>query len=162
MRESGVLLHITSLPEKGGIGTLGRQAYGFVDFIAECGMNIWQVLPVGPTSYGDSPYQSFSTFAGNPLLIDLQLLVEKNWAKDDVLILPDYIKTNFAKSDIKNSIVSKSTDFFNVLNTFCLLFTTWNIIDAIPNAIQITPIIGEQLIPSCNAFPNVQSQPFLS
>lgn len=74
MRESGMLLHITSLPEKGGIGTLGGAAYEFVDFLREAGMKIWQVLPVGPTGYGESPYQSASTYAGNPLLIDLKTL----------------------------------------------------------------------------------------
>ena len=74
MRESGMLLHITSLPQAGGVGTLGQAAYDFVDFLHRSGMTIWQVLPVGPTGYGESPYQSASTFAGNPLLIDLAML----------------------------------------------------------------------------------------
>lgn len=74
MRESGILLHITSLPGRGGIGTLGREAYEFVDFLVKAGIKVWQVLPVGPTGYGESPYQSGSTFAGNPLLIDLETL----------------------------------------------------------------------------------------
>ena len=74
MRKSGVLLHITSLPSPGGIGTLGRAAYDFVDFVKASGMNIWQVLPVGPTGYAESPYQSASTYAGNPLMIDLPML----------------------------------------------------------------------------------------
>lgn len=74
MRECGMLLHITSLPEKGGIGTLGSAAYEFADFLRESGMKIWQVLPVGPTGYGESPYQSTSTYAGNPMLIDLKFL----------------------------------------------------------------------------------------
>ena len=74
MRKSGVLLHITSLPSKGGIGTLGRAAYDFVDFVKSSGMTIWQVLPVGPTGYAESPYQSASTYAGNPLMIDLEML----------------------------------------------------------------------------------------
>ena len=64
MRQSGVLLHITSLPSNGGIGTLGKAAYEFVDFIKESGMSIWQMLPLGPTGYAESPYQSCSTFAG--------------------------------------------------------------------------------------------------
>jgi 4-alpha-glucanotransferase len=93
-RRSGVLLHITSLKSKEGIGTLGKSAYEFVDYLKKAKQTLWQVLPLGPTGYGDSPYASFSTFAGNPLLIDLELLVEKNWAKEDVLNLPDYIKTN--------------------------------------------------------------------
>ena len=74
-REAGVLLHISSLPSNHGIGTFGRSAYEFVDFLVEAGQTYWQVLPLGPTSYGDSPYQSFSTFAGNPYFIDLDFLV---------------------------------------------------------------------------------------
>ena len=74
MRKSGVLLHITSLPSRGGIGTLGQAAYDFVDFIVASGMNIWQMLPIGPTGYAESPYQSVSTYAGNPLMIDFDLL----------------------------------------------------------------------------------------
>ena len=74
MRKSGVLLHITSLPSRGGIGTLGQAAYDFVDFVKASGMNIWQMLPLGPTGYAESPYQSTSTFAGNPLMIDFDLL----------------------------------------------------------------------------------------
>ena len=77
MRRSGILLHITSLPSEGGIGTLGKEAYKFVDFLHDSGMRIWQVLPISPTGFGDSPYQSVSTFAGNPLLIDLPMLVEE-------------------------------------------------------------------------------------
>lgn len=71
MRHSGILLHLTSLPSPGGIGTLGRAAYDFVDFLSASGMDIWQVLPISPTGFGDSPYQSVSAYAGNPLLIDL-------------------------------------------------------------------------------------------
>ena len=70
-RSSGILLHPTSLPGRFGIGDLGPEAYGFVDFLAAAGQRIWQVLPLGPTGYGDSPYQLFSAFAGNPLLISL-------------------------------------------------------------------------------------------
>lgn len=70
MRKSGVLMHITSLPSRGGVGTLGQAAYDFVDFVRNSGMNIWQMLPVGPTGYAESPYQSASTHAGNPLMID--------------------------------------------------------------------------------------------
>ena len=74
MRQSGVVLHITSLPSRGGIGTLGRAAYDFVDFVKASGMSIWQMLPIGPTGYAESPYQSSSTFAGNPLMIDFDML----------------------------------------------------------------------------------------
>jgi 4-alpha-glucanotransferase len=76
LRSSGILLHPTSLPGRYGIGDLGQEAYGFIDWLAEAGQKIWQVLPLGPTGYGDSPYQCFSAFAGNPLLIDLERLVE--------------------------------------------------------------------------------------
>jgi len=75
-RASGLLLHPTSLPGPFGIGDLGPAAYAFVDFLAAAGQRCWQVLPLGPTSYGDSPYQSPSTFAGNPLLISLERLVD--------------------------------------------------------------------------------------
>jgi 4-alpha-glucanotransferase len=76
-RSAGVLLHPVSLPGPYGIGELGREAYRFVDFLQKAGIGIWQVLPLGPTGYGDSPYQCLSSFAGNPLLIDLDLLVEQ-------------------------------------------------------------------------------------
>ena len=75
-RSSGILLPIFALPSPYGIGTLGGAAFEFVDFLAAAGQSWWQVLPVGPTSYGDSPYQSLSTFAGNPYFIDLDALVE--------------------------------------------------------------------------------------
>ena len=76
-RLSGVLLHITSLPSPYGIGTVGRCARDFVDFLKSAGQSYWQILPLCPTSYGDSPYQSFSTFAGNSYLIDLEELIEE-------------------------------------------------------------------------------------
>ncbi len=75
MRSCGILMHITSLPSPYGIGTFGEEAEKFVDWLKSAGQSYWQVLPVGPTGYGDSPYQSFSTYAGNPLLIDLDALV---------------------------------------------------------------------------------------
>ena len=75
-RCSGILLPISALPSPHGIGTLGREAYAFADFLHAAGQKYWQLLPLGPTSYGDSPYQSFSTFAGNPYFIDLDLLAE--------------------------------------------------------------------------------------
>jgi 4-alpha-glucanotransferase len=76
-RCSGVLLHPTSFPGKYGIGDLGAEAYRFVDFLVAAKQSLWQVLPLGPTGYGDSPYASFSSHAGNPLLIDLEKLVEE-------------------------------------------------------------------------------------
>ena len=75
-RSSGILLPISSLPSPYGIGTFGAAAYDFADFLHEAGQKYWQLLPLGPTSYGDSPYQSFSTFAGNPYFVDLDLLIE--------------------------------------------------------------------------------------
>ena len=74
---SGILMPITSLPSPYGIGTIGKAAYEFADFLKKAGQSYWQILPVGPTSYGDSPYQSFSTYAGNPYMIDLELLIEE-------------------------------------------------------------------------------------
>lgn len=75
-RASGIILHPTSLPGPFGIGSLGVEAYRFVDFLAGAGQAVWQILPLGPTGYGDSPYSAFSAFAGNPLLICLERLVE--------------------------------------------------------------------------------------
>lgn len=83
MRTCGVLMHITSLPSPYGVGTLGREAYKFVDFLEKAGQTYWQILPVGPTGFGDSPYQSYSAFAGNPLLIDIDTLIAEG------LISPD-------------------------------------------------------------------------
>ena len=80
-RKSGILMPIFSLPSKYGIGTLGKEAYKFADFLAAAGQSVWQLLPLGPTSYADSPYSSFSTFAGNPYFIDLDTLVSDGLLK---------------------------------------------------------------------------------
>lgn len=77
MRESGILLPISSLPSQYGIGCFSKEAYEFVDQLALANQKYWQILPLGPTSYGDSPYQSFSTYAGNPYFIDLNTLIEE-------------------------------------------------------------------------------------
>ena len=74
MRESGILMPVSSLPGPYGIGCFGKAALEFVDFLAEAGQTIWQILPLSPTGYGDSPYQSCSAFAGNPYFIDLDAL----------------------------------------------------------------------------------------
>ena len=74
-RATGILLHPTSLPGPNGIGEIGPDAFCFADWLAEAGQRIWQVLPLGPTGYGDSPYQCFSAFAGNPLIFSLDRLV---------------------------------------------------------------------------------------
>ncbi len=91
-RKSGILLHPTSLAGSYGIGTIGKPAYDFVDWLHSAGQSLWQILPLGPTGYGDSPYASFSTFAGNPLIIDLDMLVEKGWAEKKSIKPADYIK----------------------------------------------------------------------
>ncbi len=90
-RSSGVLLHPTSLPGRYGIGDLGEAAYRFVDWLVENGQSIWQVLPLGPTSYGDSPYQTLSAFAGNTTLISIDILKSDGWLTDDDLAgLPEF------------------------------------------------------------------------
>ena len=82
MRASGILLPVSSLPSRYGIGCFSEEAYEFVDQLARAGQKYWQILPLGPTGYGDSPYQSFSTFAGNPYFIDLEAFVKRDiWIK---------------------------------------------------------------------------------
>lgn len=83
MRKSGILMHISSLPGGYGIGKLGKEAYAFVDFLKKSGQSCWQVLPLSPTSYGDSPYQSFSVYAGNPYFIDLETLEKEGLLHSD-------------------------------------------------------------------------------
>lgn len=102
-RSAGVLLHPTSLPGRFGIGDLGTEAYNFVNFMESAGQKLWQVFPLGPTGYGDSPYQCFSAFAGNPLLISLEKL------RDDDLL---------TEEDIKNIPLfdPHKVDFGNVIN----------------------------------------------
>ena len=78
-RVSGLLLHPTSLPGRYGIGDLGIEAHRFLEFLEQAGQRVWQVLPLGPTGYGDSPYQCFSAMAGNPLLVSPERLVEDGW-----------------------------------------------------------------------------------
>ena len=95
-RTSGILMHITSLPGKFGIGTFGQSAYDFVDFLAETKQTYWQILPLTTTSYGDSPYQSFSAIAGNTHLIDFDLLVEEG-----LLAPEDFQDVNFGDNPEK-------------------------------------------------------------
>src|SRR5580765_5379093 len=78
-RAAGILLHPTSLPSLGGVGDFGPAAYRFVDFLASARQGVWQVLPLGPLGYGNSPYSSTSAFAGNPLLISLERLADHGW-----------------------------------------------------------------------------------
>lgn len=94
MRASGILFHISSLPSGYGIGTMGAAAYQFVDFLKKAGQTYWQILPICPTSYGDSPYQSFSTYAGNPYFIDLDMLKDEGLLKK-----ADYAHIKWGGSD---------------------------------------------------------------
>ena len=79
MREQGILMPVSSIPSRYGMGTFGRESYEFVDFLKKAGQKLWQILPLGPVGYGASPYQSFSTFAGNPYYIDLEFLIEDGY-----------------------------------------------------------------------------------
>lgn len=124
-RGAGILLPITSLPSKYGIGTFGEEAYQFVDTLVEAKQKFWQVLPLGPTSFGDSPYQSFSAFAGNPYFIDLDYLMQdglitekditsKEWGSDETDI--DYATIFNNRFDVleiafKNSNHLKSKEY---------------------------------------------------
>ena len=90
IRKSGILMPMSSLPSPYGIGTMGRSAFRFVDFLKAAGQSCWQLLPLGPTSYGDSPYSSFSTFAGNPYYIDLDLLVKDGLLKRREIVGRDW------------------------------------------------------------------------
>lgn len=135
-RSSGILLHITSLPGKYGIGSLGSEAYEFVKFLVRSGQRLWQILPLGPTGYGDSPYQCFSAFAGNPLLIDIDRLVNRklisksdipNELFDDLYV--DYGKVINFKYDIFRKAFErfkKDNSFFkDSFRRFCSNNTWW-------------------------------------
>ncbi|PIE98981.1 MAG: 4-alpha-glucanotransferase [Treponema sp.] len=89
-RGAGILMHITCLPSKYGIGTFGNAAIKFIDFLSQAGFKYWQVLPLGPTGYGDSPYQCFSSFAGNPYLIDLTILKNEGFLTAEDLADADF------------------------------------------------------------------------
>jgi 4-alpha-glucanotransferase len=92
-RSSGILLHPTSLPGSYGVGDLGPEAFRFADFLAQAGQTLWQVLPLGPTGFGDSPYQSFSALAGNPVLISPRRLLDQGWLDAaDLQDLPEFAK----------------------------------------------------------------------
>ena len=107
MRTSSVLMHISSLPSPGGIGCLGREAFEFADFLQASGFRIWQVLPVGPTGYGESPYQSASVYAGNPLLISCRTLRDENLLsyKDEEEFVPENPEKVDYESVRKNKMI---------------------------------------------------------
>lgn len=90
MRRSGILMHISSLPSSYGIGSMGKSAYDFVDFLKDAGQSVWQLLPINPTGYGDSPYQALSTFAGNPYFVDLNRLVSEGLLTRDEIKKCDF------------------------------------------------------------------------
>ena len=94
-RSAGILLHPTSLPGKFGIGDLGHEAYDFVNFLESAGQKLWQVFPLGPTGYGDSPYQCFSAFAGNPLLVSPEKLKDDGLLSDEDLQNIPHFDPNF-------------------------------------------------------------------
>jgi len=121
-RAAGILLPVSSLPSKYGIGTMGKCAYDFIDFLKASSQRYWQVLPVGPTSYGDSPYQSFSAFAGNPYLIDLDYLCEEgllksseleniNWGNDCNKV--DYAQMYAVRFDVLRKAFERSSHAFD-------------------------------------------------
>lgn len=135
MRKSGILLAVSSLPSKYGIGTLGKSAYDFIDFLKKSGQYYWQILPINPTSFGNSPYQSFSAFAFNPYFIDLEELVEQgllsesecngyDWGKDKKRV--DYS----ALYENRPKILRKAADRFDIKNNheyteFCTKNEFW-------------------------------------
>jgi 4-alpha-glucanotransferase len=116
-RTSGVLLHPTSLPSRWGIGDLGASAYSFIAFLAQAGQQIWQVMPLGPTGYGDSPYQSFSAFAGNTLLVSPDLLLAEGLlAEADLADAPSFPDTHVdygAVIPFKQQLLARSFARFN-------------------------------------------------
>ena len=106
-RNAGILMAISSLPSPYGIGTLGKDAYDFVNFVRDTNHKYWQVLPVGPTTYGDSPYQPYSAFAGNPYFVDLDVLIEDGLLlKSEVLAVDwgdGFIPVNVSEDDALNN-----------------------------------------------------------
>ena len=109
-RGAGILMHISSLPGKFGIGTFGKEAYEFADFVKESGLKYWQMLPMGHTSYGDSPYQCFSAFAGNPYFIDFDILRDQG-----LLVEEDYVNEQFGDDEEKVDYALIFTTKYNVL-----------------------------------------------
>src|SRR5207248_10845821 len=114
-RATGILLHPTSLPSRGGIGDFGPAAYEFVEFLAVARQGLWQVLPLGPLGYGNSPYSSTSAFAGNPLLISLERLADHGWMDRSCLSeLPDAVgPINYAEvTQRKMPLISEAAQNF--------------------------------------------------
>ncbi|MBP5530238.1 MAG: 4-alpha-glucanotransferase, partial [Lachnospiraceae bacterium] len=118
MRKSGILTAVFSLPNEYGIGCFSKEAYDFVDFLAESNQKFWQILPLGPTGYGDSPYQSFSTFAGNPYYIDLQEFIDNGWLSKEECreAYDEYYESNEwyqgATEDERNNYVDYEAQYY--------------------------------------------------
>ncbi len=128
-RSSGILLHITSLPAPDGVGDLGDGARAFVDWLAAAGQSLWQILPLGPTGYGDSPYQTLSAFAGNPLLISLETLVDRGWlTQDDLSDRPEFSDERVDYGpviDWKFNRLDLAYDRFQAEDLWAQEFATW-------------------------------------
>jgi 4-alpha-glucanotransferase len=136
-RSAGILLHPTSLPGKYGVGDLGNEVFKFIDFLKNAGQTLWQVFPLGPTGYGDSPYQCFSAFAGNPLLVSPDKLKEDGFLTEEDLNHPkksDPVKINFGSViEYKKTILQKafenykkdSNGFEESFNKFCKAHKDW-------------------------------------
>ena len=152
-RAAGILLSITSLPSQYGIGCFSQSAYDFVDWLKDAGQTYWQILPVCPTSYGDSPYQSFSTFAGNPYFISLEQLIKEgvltreecdaaDFGSDASSV--DYEKVYFARYPLlrkayERSDISKNPEYQQFLaenkwwlNDYALFMALKNFFDGAP------------------------------
>ena len=124
-RSAGVIMHIASLPGKFGIGTFGKEAYEYVEFLFKSGLKYWQILPLGQTGYGDSPYQSFSAFAGNPYFIDFDIL-----NKEGILNKEDYVNENYGDNEeyidygrlyeVKYIVLKRAYENFKKLNNIDL------------------------------------------
>ena len=136
-RASGILLHPTSLPGRFGIGDLGGEAYAFADFLVASGQSLWQVLPLGPTGYGDSPYSGYSAFAGNTFLISPERLLAEGWLSnedvDEIALVSDRVDFGHAH-DSKNKILRKAyenflhatgADFRHQFDFFCEQNRSW-------------------------------------
>src|SRR5712691_7467047 len=137
-RSSGILLHPTSLPGPFGIGDLGPEAYAFADFLIEGGQSLWQVLPLGPTGYGDSPYACYSAFAGNTLLISPELLITEGLLdRSDLPVetsLPRERVTFEEVHELKDSLLRKAyerytrttdTSLRSAFETFAQCYAGW-------------------------------------
>lgn len=120
MRESGILMPVSSLPGPFGIGTLGKGAYDFVDFLAHAGQRVWQILPLSPTGFGDSPYQSCSAFAGSPLFIDFEPLRRRGLLKKQ-----EYAGLSFGKMPRAVDYDAVRETHFAVLRKAFARFSKW-------------------------------------